>query len=342
MPELQEILVEELRDLYDAEKQLVRALPKMARAATYDQLKQAFTDHTTMTQNQVARLEQVFELLGERAKSKPCKAMKGLVEEGQEQISEHEKGPMLDTMLIGAAQKVEHYEISGYGTARTLAKAVGHRDVAELLDQTAKEEGQTDKLLTQISLQMLKEVARAKPQELDEEETGSRSGARGGRSSSSRAGAAKKKVAATRGAGGSSARSGGGRSSASGRSASRARSRNGGRSGSAQPLTDHEEIRAWAEERSARPTCVRGTGGKGDVGMIRLDFPGFSGEGKLEEISWDDWFRSFDENKLALIVQERTAGGQQSNFNKLVSRETVSVHPGSGAGRGKAKRSSRR
>jgi ferritin-like metal-binding protein YciE len=327
MPELQEILVEELRDLYDAEKQLVRALPKMARAATYQQLKQAFTDHTQMTQNQVARIEQVFELLGERAKSKPCKAMKGLVEEGQEQISEHEKGPMLDAMLIGAAQKVEHYEISGYGTARTLAKAIGQREVADLLDQTAKEEGQTDKLLTQISLQMLKEVARAKPEDLDEEQPNGRSGGRSARGGSSRGGGAKKKVATSRGAGGASARSGGGRSSGSGRSGSRGGSARNGRGGGAQPLTDHEEIRRWAEERGATPTCVRGTGGKGDVGMIRLDFPGFSGEGKLEPISWDDWFRSFDENSLALLVQERTAGGQQSNFNKLVSRESAEQGP---------------
>jgi hypothetical protein len=88
-------------------------------------------------------------------------------------------------------------------------------------------------------------------------------------------------------------------------------------------MTDHDEIRSWAEERGAKPACVRGTGGRGDTGMIRLDFPGFSGEGKLQEISWDEWFRSFDENNLALIVQDRTAGGQKSNFNKLVSRETA-------------------
>lgn len=87
--------------------------------------------------------------------------------------------------------------------------------------------------------------------------------------------------------------------------------------------TDHKEIRQWAEARGARPACVRGTGSDGDVGMIRLDFPGFSGEESLEEISWDDWFRSFDENGLALLHQETTAGGQKSNFNKLVARETA-------------------
>jgi hypothetical protein len=86
---------------------------------------------------------------------------------------------------------------------------------------------------------------------------------------------------------------------------------------------DHEEIRQWTEERNARPACVRGTGGGEDVGMIRLDFPGFSGEQSLEHIDWDEWFQKFDESGLALLVQDTTAGGQQSNFNKLISRETA-------------------
>jgi hypothetical protein len=89
-------------------------------------------------------------------------------------------------------------------------------------------------------------------------------------------------------------------------------------------LTDHARIMAWAEERQARPACVKGTGGKGDVGMIRLDFPGYSGGDSLEAISWEEWFARFDENNLALIVQEETADGQRSNFNKLVSRDRQS------------------
>lgn len=89
-----------------------------------------------------------------------------------------------------------------------------------------------------------------------------------------------------------------------------------------QTTTDRDEIIAWAEARGARPACVKGTGGKKDVGMIRLDFPGFSGEGKLEEISWDEWFDKFEESKLALVYQETTADGEKSNFNKLVSRES--------------------
>jgi hypothetical protein len=93
---------------------------------------------------------------------------------------------------------------------------------------------------------------------------------------------------------------------------------------SAEPITDHRRIREWADERGAKPACVKGTGGKGDTGMIRLDFPGYSGEESLQPISWEEWFKAFDENKLALLVQEETASGQTSNFNKLVSRETAS------------------
>ena len=107
-----------------------------------------------------------------------------------------------------------------------------------------------------------------------------------------------------------------------GRSTSARSQRGGGqaRSGS-RMVTDHEEIKTWAEERGAYPTCVRGTGDKDDTGMIRLDFPGYTGEDKLQPISWDDWFEKFDEKNLALLVQDKTARGQKSNFNKLVSRE---------------------
>jgi hypothetical protein len=107
-------------------------------------------------------------------------------------------------------------------------------------------------------------------------------------------------------------------------------------SASSRPLTDHDQIRRWAEERGATPSCVRGTGHNNDVGMIRLDFPGYSGEGKLEEISWDEWFDKFDESGLALLVQEKTARGQQSNFNKLVSRETAGFSGRSVSGRDKS------
>src|SRR4051794_7455728 len=90
---------------------------------------------------------------------------------------------------------------------------------------------------------------------------------------------------------------------------------------SSHTTTDHDEIRKWAEQRDAKPSCVRGTGGKKDVGLLRLDFPGYAGEDKLEHISWEEWFEKFDESKLALIYQEKTASGERSNFNKLVSRD---------------------
>lgn len=96
----------------------------------------------------------------------------------------------------------------------------------------------------------------------------------------------------------------------------------------ANVTTDHDEIRQWAEERGARPTCVRGTGGGADIGMLRLDFPGYSGEGKLQEIGWDDWFDKFDQRGLALLYQNTTARGQKSNFNKLVARETAEARAG--------------
>jgi hypothetical protein len=129
---------------------------------------------------------------------------------------------------------------------------------------------------------------------------------------------------------------------ARGRKESSARERSSGvsRSAQAHALTDHDEIRRWVEERGAHPACVRGTGGREDVGMIRLDFPGYSGEKSLEEISWDEWFDKFDESGLALLVQEQTARGQKSNFNKLVKRETAEASEESAAGRSRRRRAS--
>src|SRR5690242_9902607 len=124
----------------------------------------------------------------------------------------------------------------------------------------------------------------------------------------------------SRSAGASRSKSSGSKSASSRRSSSGTRSQ-GGRGGSAQMTTDHEFIRRWAEGRRAKPTCVRGTGGGGDTGVLRLDFPGYSGRGKLQPISWDEWFEKFDDQNLALLYQEKTKDGKKSNFNKLVSRE---------------------
>jgi ferritin-like metal-binding protein YciE len=152
---LDELLVEEIRDLCDAEKQLTKALPRMAKAATSQTLKTAFTEHLEQTKGHVARLESVFETLGERARGKTCAAMKGLIGEGQEQTQEDAEGDMMDLMLIAAAQKVEHYEISGYGTVRAIAETIGNNDVAALLRQTEDEESETDSRLTGIAVELM-------------------------------------------------------------------------------------------------------------------------------------------------------------------------------------------
>lgn len=149
---LQDLLVEELKDIYSAENQLVKALPRMAKAANSPELKEAFENHLLETETQVARLEQIFERLGIKPGRKKCKAMEGLVAEGKETISEDAEPMVHDAALIGAAQRVEHYEIAAYGTARTFATLVGDDETAELLQQSLDEEGQADKKLTEIAM----------------------------------------------------------------------------------------------------------------------------------------------------------------------------------------------
>lgn len=154
-----DLLVEELKDLYSAENQLLKALPKMAKAASNDELKEAFETHLEETQTHVARLERIGKQLGESMKGKKCKAMEGLIEEGKEVMEEDAEPALLDLALIGAAQKVEHYEIAGYGTARTLAEVSGENDIAEILQETLDEEGRTDKLLTEVAMELNLEAA---------------------------------------------------------------------------------------------------------------------------------------------------------------------------------------
>ena len=153
MPILQEILVEQLKDLLHAEGQLVKALPKMARAANDPKLKEAFRKHLEETKNHVERLKQVFELLGEKAKGKPCRGMQGLVEEGQETIEEGREKPNFaaDLALVVAAQKVEHYEIATYGSLVQITKTMGMTEIADILAKTLVEEKDTDQLLTDIA-----------------------------------------------------------------------------------------------------------------------------------------------------------------------------------------------
>jgi ferritin-like metal-binding protein YciE len=149
---MKDLLIDELRDIYHAEKQLTRALPKLARAASNEQLKEAFTQHLEETRGQIERLEQVFELLDTRTRGKPCHAMEGLIEEAKE-IMEMGLGPeLLDVALIAAAQKVEHYEIAGYGTLVALAQASGFNEAAQLLQETLDEEKKTDQLLNKLAI----------------------------------------------------------------------------------------------------------------------------------------------------------------------------------------------
>jgi Mn-containing catalase len=160
MDQLKDLLVEDLQDLLHAETQLVQALPKMAGAAQHPKLKEAFEKHLKQTEVHVMRLNKAFEVLGEKAQATPCKGMKGLIEEGEETIKDNEELEELasDLALIGAAQKVEHYEISGYGTARTLARQIGEREVATLLSHTLGEEESADYLLTEIGKPLMQDA----------------------------------------------------------------------------------------------------------------------------------------------------------------------------------------
>ena len=314
----EQLLLEELRDLYDAEKQLVRALPKMRKASSDSELSDALRNHLEETKEQVERLERAFDLLGSRAKSRPCKGMRGIVEEGSEIMQEDASETLADSAISGAGQKVENYEIAGYETAKSLAQAVGNRELAALLDETLQEERSMSKRLGVIAKRLVKEAQRSAGAESG---TTSRAAGSRERRSSGRATARSKRASgASRSASRSGAPKGRGRVSGG---THRSRTSSTSADYQSRVTTDHDFIREWAEERKAHPACVRGTGGKGDIGMLRLDFPGYSGGESLERISWEDFFDKFEERGLALLYQEETSRGQKSNFNKIVSRETA-------------------
>ena len=172
MSALQELLVDEMKDLLHAETQLVKALPKVAKAAHNPKIKAAVQKHLEETKIHVERLKQAFELLGEKPKAKPCLAMQGLVNEASETIEEGKKKDeaIADLALVASAQKVEHYEISGYGTLRTIAEKLGNKKVAKLLAQTLAEEEKADQLLTKLSPPVLEEARQAPEQEEEEPE----------------------------------------------------------------------------------------------------------------------------------------------------------------------------
>jgi ferritin-like metal-binding protein YciE len=159
MESVRELLLDEMKDLYDAEKQLVKALPKVVKASSNADLRQAFENHLEETRGHVARLERAFEMMGEKAKSKPCAAMKGLVEEAGEATEGDMDESLTDSAIICAAQKVEHYEIAGYGTLAAWAKSLGLDDVAGLLEETLEEEKAADKKLSEVADGILAEAA---------------------------------------------------------------------------------------------------------------------------------------------------------------------------------------
>jgi ferritin-like metal-binding protein YciE len=148
---LRDLYVEQLQDLYSAETQLVAALPKMAKAASHTQLQGAFQDHLAQTENHVKRLDQIFQGLGVSPKGQKCKGMEGLIKEGEEMIKTKGDSAAIDAGLIAAAQRVEHYEIAGYGCVRTYAQQLGDQQAATHLQRTLDEEGMTDKKLTQLA-----------------------------------------------------------------------------------------------------------------------------------------------------------------------------------------------
>lgn len=172
---LRELYVDELRDLYNAETQLVKALPKMAKAASNEQLREAFQEHLRQTSEHVSRLEQIFEQLEEKASGKKCLGMEGLVKEGAETMKEDYSGDIKDAAIIGAAQRVEHYEMAGYGTVRAFAELLGENGHVSLLDQTLEEEKKADEKLTQLAEEINPQAMQAEGRMSQESRASSRS-----------------------------------------------------------------------------------------------------------------------------------------------------------------------
>jgi ferritin-like metal-binding protein YciE len=181
MESLEELLQEELKDMYDAEKQLTKALPKLAKKATTSDLKEAFEEHLRQTEQHLERLEQVFDQLGMPARGKTCKGMKNLIAEGNDMIGDADDDMTRDALMISAAQKVEHYEIASYGTMRTWATVLGHTDIAAILEDTLEEEKETDQKLTGIAESFVNQAAAEEDEEEEEEQRQRTAGARGHR-----------------------------------------------------------------------------------------------------------------------------------------------------------------
>ncbi|HEU4681284.1 MAG TPA: ferritin-like domain-containing protein [Gemmatimonadales bacterium] len=167
---LEKLFLEELKDIYNGEKQILRALPRMAKAAESPQLQQAFTKHLKETEGQVQRLERIFKELGQAVRGKKCKGMEGLIEEGKEKMEEEGEPEVMDAALIASAQKVEHYEIAAYGCLRTYAQLLGYSEAEQLLEQTLQEEEATDKKLTELGESGINQAAATAGAGVEEEE----------------------------------------------------------------------------------------------------------------------------------------------------------------------------
>jgi ferritin-like metal-binding protein YciE len=284
------LLVEEMRDVYDAEQQLIKALPKLSKAAFSEQLGEAFNLHTEQTREHAARLERVFERFREKPKGKTCDGMKGIIAEAEKLLAEEPKADpsVFDAALIACAQRAEHYEIATYGTLHSYAQTLGASEAAKLLQQTLDEELQTDRKLSELAESAVNLDAAEADEEIQREASGQTPESQAAEEETN-----SRQEAATDAKDSSEART----------------------------TTDHDEIRRWVEERNGSPATVKGTGKKGEPGLLRIDFPGYSGQGSLEKIEWDEFFEKFESEKLAFLYQVKTKGGKRSNFNKLVSRK---------------------
>jgi ferritin-like metal-binding protein YciE len=308
---MEDFYLKELKDVADAERQLLKALPKMAESATTDELRQAFEIHLRETDEQLRRVERILKNHGESATGPRCKGMQGIISEGEEFLEEEPDEMLIDVGLITSAQKVEHYEIATYGCLTTYARLLGYEEDARLLHRTLAEEKATDGKLSLLAedFGLNEEAASGEtPEDIQASEKESEEGEEDGSPRSKRqSGRGGQKQAR-----GSNQRNGQSRGQ-------QGRGGSGGKGGSAQSTQDLEEIRAWAEERGGKPATVKSTRGKSNgAGILRIDFPGYSGGDSLEEISWDEWYEKFQENNLTFLYQDRTKDGQQSRFFKLV------------------------
>jgi ferritin-like metal-binding protein YciE len=175
MKDLRELFIEELADIYSAEQQLVKALPKMAKAASSEELREGIEHHLEQTEEHVSRLEQVFEIFGEKARAKKCEAMAGLIREAQEDMEQDAEGAVKDALIIACAQKIEHYEIAAYGTLRAWAEILEEEDAIALLEDTENEEKETDDTLTDLAETINSEANMGEEEMEEEEESSSRS-----------------------------------------------------------------------------------------------------------------------------------------------------------------------